>query len=68
MFAGNTIPTGYLLCDGSVVSRITYSNLFIAIGTTYGVGQRNKPQKENRKNFSFFTISARKIEGYPQLT
>lgn len=38
MFAGNTIPTGYLLCDGSEVSRTTYNNLFIAIGTTYGVG------------------------------
>jgi len=33
----------------------------------FKVGQRNKPQKENGKNFSFFTISARKIEGYPQL-
>lgn len=37
-FAGNTAPTGYLLCDGSAVSRTTYANLFAAIGTTYGVG------------------------------
>ncbi len=37
-FAGSTAPTGFLLCDGSAVSRITYSNLFAVIGTTYGVG------------------------------
>jgi microcystin-dependent protein len=27
-----------LLCDGSAVSRSTYSDLFDAIGTTYGAG------------------------------
>ena len=38
MFAGNQAPAGYLLCDGSQVSRTTYANLFTVIGTTYGVG------------------------------
>jgi len=38
MFAGSTAPSGYLLCDGSAVSRSTYSKLFTAIGTTYGSG------------------------------
>jgi microcystin-dependent protein len=37
-YAGNTVPSGYLLCDGALVSRTTYSNLFSAIGTIYGVG------------------------------
>ena len=37
-FAGNTAPNGFLYCDGSAVSRVTYSNLFSIIGTTYGVG------------------------------
>lgn len=37
-FAGDTPPTGYLLCDGSAVSRTTYSDLFNVIGTTYGTG------------------------------
>ena len=37
-FAGNSTPTGYLLCDGSAVSRTTYADLFTAIGTTWGVG------------------------------
>jgi microcystin-dependent protein len=33
-----TAPTGYLVEDGSAVSRTTYANLFAAIGTTYGAG------------------------------
>ena len=37
-FAGNTAPTGYLACDGSAVSRTTYSDLFAVCGTIYGVG------------------------------
>lgn len=38
MWATNTAPTGWLICDGSAVSRSTYSGLFAIIGTTYGVG------------------------------
>jgi microcystin-dependent protein len=37
-YAGTTVPEGYLLCDGSSVSRTTYANLFASIGTTYGTG------------------------------
>ena len=37
-FAGSTAPQGYLLCDGSAVSRTDYADLFTAIGTTYGAG------------------------------
>ncbi len=37
-FAGATAPGGWLLCDGSAVSRTTYAALFTAVGTTYGVG------------------------------
>ena len=38
MYAGSTIPTGWLLCDGSAVSRTDYPRLFNAIGITYGSG------------------------------
>lgn len=34
----NTAPTGYLLCDGTAVSRTTYSALFAVMSTQYGVG------------------------------
>lgn len=37
-FAGTAAPTGYLLCDGSAISRTTYAALFAAVGTTWGVG------------------------------
>lgn len=37
-FAGSTSPAGWLLCDGSAVSRTTYAALFAVIGTTYGSG------------------------------
>lgn len=38
MYAGSSAPTGWAICDGSAVSRTTYSALFTAIGTTYGAG------------------------------
>lgn len=34
----NSIPTGFLLCNGDQVSRTTYADLFAAIGVTYGAG------------------------------
>ena len=37
-YAGPTAPSGWLLCQGQTVSRTTYSDLFAAIGTTYGAG------------------------------
>lgn len=37
-YAGATVPAGFLLCDGSAVSRTTYADLFTAIGTVYGTG------------------------------
>jgi len=37
-FAGAAVPNGWLLCDGRAVSRTTYSALFAAIGTAWGVG------------------------------
>lgn len=37
-FGGGSVPTGWLLCDDSAVSRTTYSELFAVIGTTYGAG------------------------------
>jgi microcystin-dependent protein len=36
--ARSTAPIGWVLCDGSAVSRTTYAALFAAIGTTFGAG------------------------------
>lgn len=38
MYASSTAPTGWLLADGSAVSRTTYASLFAVIGTAYGIG------------------------------
>lgn len=51
-FAGSVAPSGWLLCDGSEVSRVTYANLFSAIGTAFGTPSDNTvfrlPDHRNR--------------------
>ncbi|MCP4137860.1 MAG: hypothetical protein GY754_43260 [bacterium] len=37
-FAGATVPSGWLLCNGSEISRDTYTDLFAAIGAAWGSG------------------------------
>ena len=37
-FGGNSAPSGWLLCDGSAVSREEYAQLFDVIGDSYGAG------------------------------
>lgn len=38
MFGGSVAPTGWLLCDGSVVSQAVYANLFGVIGSAFNTG------------------------------
>ena len=38
IWATSSAPTGWLICDGSAVSRSTYSALFAVLGTTFGSG------------------------------
>jgi microcystin-dependent protein len=37
-YGGGTPPTGWLLCDGSAVSRTTFAPLYAVIGTAFGAG------------------------------
>lgn len=37
----STVPSGYMVCDGSAISRTTYATLFGVIGTTFGAGDGN---------------------------
>lgn len=37
-YTSQTAPLGYLICDGSQVSRTDYGGLFNVIGTTFGSG------------------------------
>jgi len=55
-FAGASAPSGYLLCDGSAVSRTTYATLFALIGETYGVG-------DGSTTFNLPNVKGRAIAG-----
>ena len=37
-FGGTLAPAGYLLCDGTAISRTTYATLFSVLNTTWGFG------------------------------
>lgn|GEM_PF-2466969 len=52
-----TLPTGFLFCDGSAISRTTYANLFSVIGTTYGAG-------DGSTTFLLPSLLSRSIVGY----
>lgn len=58
-FAGSTAPQGYLLCDGSAVSRTDYADLFTAIGTVYGAG-------DGATTFNLPNLSGRVVLGVSQ--
>lgn len=51
-YGGASAPAGFLVCDGSAVSRTAFSLLFAAISTFYGVGDGsstfNLPDKRGR--------------------
>lgn len=49
--------TDWLLCDGSAVSRTEYSELYNAIGTTYGIG-------DGSTTFNLPNIAGKMIIGY----
>src|SRR4051812_40968050 len=37
-FGGSVAPSGWVLCDGSTVSRTDFADLFTTIGTRFGIG------------------------------
>lgn len=71
-FAGDTPPSGWLRCDGSQISRITYANLFAVIGTKYGVGDGsttfNVPNFINRTFWGGATSGAHLSGTLPNIT
>jgi len=61
-YGGVAAPEGFLLCDGSEVSRITYAALFNVIGISYGNGDGNStfnlPDRRGRFSAGFVNGSA----------
>ncbi len=56
-FAGTVAPSGWLVCDGSVVSQTTYAPLYAVIGSTWNVGG------EGAGNFRLPSLSRRTSVG-----
>lgn len=72
---GNTPPDGWLVCNGSAVSRTTYADLFAAIGTTFGAGDGSTTFKLPDYQGDFLrgylsgtssAIGTRQAEGLPE--
>jgi len=70
----STIPSGYLLSDGSAVSRTMFPDLFDAIGTTYGAGDGsttfNLPDYNTSERFAQGSTVAGTVKtaGLPNIT
>ena len=54
-FAGDIPPEGFLICNGSSISRQLYPNLYNALGTKFG--------SENQAFFNLPNLSDRFIQG-----
>ena len=64
--AYNTAPTGYLVCDGTEVSRSDYADLFAKIGTAFGAGDGsttfNLPDLIGKVAYGSTTINANSLK------
>ena len=71
-FAMSSPPVGYLIANGAAVGRATYPDLFAAIGTMYGEGDRettfNLPNLIGRFAEGSETPGTVKEAGLPDLT
>jgi len=56
-YAASTAPGGWLICDGSAISRTTYAALFALIGSQYGNG-------DGVNTFNLPNMKGRMIVGY----
>lgn len=71
-FAGITKPSGWLICDGSAISRTSYAALFNVIGITYGEGDGtttfNLPNLIDKFIQGSNTAGTEKTAGLPDMT
>ena len=73
-YGGSYAPSGWLVCDGSAISRVTYADLFSAIGDTFGEGDGsttfNLPDLVSDYPFvhGSTTVGTKKEAGLPNIT
>lgn len=56
VFAGDAAPTGWALCHGQALDRVTYAALFAVVGTIYGAG-------DNSTTFNLPDLRGRVVAG-----
>ena len=57
-------PSGYLKCNGAVLSKTTYSALYAVIGDTYNFSQAPGNGKPWRQQYAFNTQQSTDITGW----
>ena len=71
-FTFNTVPDGYIICNGAKVSRKTYANLFAVIGTKFGSGDGSTtfdlPDLIDKFAQGSRTVGTYKRAGLPNIT
>lgn len=71
-YAGSTAPNGWLVCDGSEVSKGEYAQLYAVIGTTYGTATSSDnfvlPNLIDRFAQGSKTVGTHKDAGLPNIT
>ena len=62
LWPNNIIPSGWLICDGSLLSKIEYINLFNVIGYLYG-GYENNFNIPNTQGLFIRSVGQQNING-----
>lgn len=71
-YDGNTVPTGWLVCNGTEVSKTQYADLYNVIGDTFGEPEDNNsfviPDLINKFIQGNTTVGLNKEAGLPNIT
>ena len=71
-YDGETVPTGWLVCDGKEVSKTQYADLYSVIGNTFGEAEDNNsfviPDLIDKFVQGSTTVGTDKGAGLPNLT
>ncbi|MCX6879881.1 MAG: tail fiber protein [Verrucomicrobia bacterium] len=62
-FAGVNVPNGFLLCDGSSLSSLTYPELFTVLGSSWGIGDGTLDTQGHTKDFRLPDLRGRMPAG-----
>ncbi|CAF1528716.1 unnamed protein product [Adineta ricciae] len=68
LYGGLSVPSGWILCDGTAISRHNYSDLYLVIGVFYGPGDHtttfNLPDFRARFPFGISEAESRTVSAH----